>query len=120
MLTIMNDLPENVLGVTADGEVNGDDYENVLMAAMEGKFLHVDKLNILFQLAPGFTGFTFPAMIDDAKIGFKYISRWGRVAVVSDHHLINGYTRLISHILPMPIKVFNNKDMAKAREWISV
>jgi len=119
MLTLIDDLPENVLGVTADGEVTGDDYENVLMAAMEGKFLHVDKLSVLFQLAPGFTGFTFPAMIDDAKIGLKYISRWDKVAVVSDHHLLNGYTRLISHILPAEIKVFSNADLAKAKGWIA-
>src|ERR1700761_2450759 len=110
MLKIIENLPEHVLGLTADGEVTGDEYENVLMPAIEGKFMHVAKLSILFQLMPGFTMFTIPAAIDDMKIGFKYFSQWGRVAIVSDHHVINGYTKLISNILPIEINVFGNDE----------
>jgi len=118
MLNLIDDLPENVLGVVADDQVTGDKYENVLMPAIEGKFLHISKLNILFHLKPGFTGFTLPAVIDDAKIGLKYIRQWGKVAVVSDHPLINGYTQLVSHLMPVDIKVFNNAELAKAKAWI--
>lgn len=119
MLNLIDDLPENTLGVVADGQVTGDEYENVLMPAMEGKFLHIKKLNLLFQLRPGFTGFTLPAVIDDTKIGLKYIRQWGKVAVVSDHHLINGYTRLMSHLMPAEVKVFSNNELAKAKAWIA-
>ncbi|MGN6179891.1 MAG: STAS/SEC14 domain-containing protein [Mucilaginibacter sp.] len=119
MLSLIDDLPETVLGIAADGQVTGEEYENVLMPAMEGRFLHINKLNILFLLKSGFSGFTLPAVIDDAKIGLKYIRQWGKVAVVSDHHLINGYTRLISHLLPMEIKVFNSAELAEAKAWIT-
>lgn len=119
MLTLIENLPENVLGVVADGQVTGDEYENILMPAMEGKFLHVDKLSILFWLKPGFTGFTLPAVLDDAKIGLKYISKWAKVAVVSDHHLINGYTKLMSHLVPAEVKVFGDDELSKAKTWVA-
>jgi hypothetical protein len=119
MLNLIDDLPENVLGVVADGQVTGDEYENILMPAMEGKFLHISQLNVLFQLKPGFAMFTLPAVIDDAKIGLEHIRQWGKVAVVSDHHLINGYTRLISHLIPTEVKVFSNAELAEAKAWVA-
>ena len=41
MLKILNDLPENVLGVTAEGKVTGSDYENILIPAVEKKFSRI-------------------------------------------------------------------------------
>ena len=37
MLKIMNDLPDNVLGVLAEGKITGTDYETVLIPAIEKK-----------------------------------------------------------------------------------
>ena len=37
MLKIMNDLPANVLGVSAEGKITGADYETILIPAVEEK-----------------------------------------------------------------------------------
>ena len=37
MIKIINDLPENVLGIEAEGEVTGLDSESVLITAVEEK-----------------------------------------------------------------------------------
>ncbi len=38
MLKIINDLPENVLGVAAQGKITGTDYETVFIPALKRKF----------------------------------------------------------------------------------
>lgn len=42
MLRIMNDLPDNILGVSAEGKITGTDYETVLIPAVE-KILKAQK-----------------------------------------------------------------------------
>ena len=44
---------------------------------------------MLYDLGKDYTGFDFSAMIDDAKIGMKHLTSWDRVALVSDHSMIN-------------------------------
>ena len=38
MLKIMNDFPENVLGISVEGKITGRDYETVLIPALDEKF----------------------------------------------------------------------------------
>jgi len=38
MLKIINDLPDNVLGVSGEGKITGKDYETVLIPAIAEKF----------------------------------------------------------------------------------
>ena len=69
----MNDLPENILGVSAEGKITGTDYETVLMPAIEEKFKTSKKIRMIYQLGDKFSGFDFTAMLDDAKIGMKHL-----------------------------------------------
>lgn len=119
MLKIMNDLPDNVLGVSAEGKVTAADYETVLIPAIAEKLKMNKKLRILYQISDNFDGFEFAAMVDDAKIGIGHPSVWEKMAVVSDHHLINSVTRFFSHFMLCEIKVFKTEDMGIARTWIA-
>ena len=85
MLKIINDLPDKVLGIEAEGEVTGADHENVLIPAVDEKLKTNKKIRLLYYLSPGFTGVSLKAMIEDAGVGIKNCSAWHRVALVSDH-----------------------------------
>ncbi|CAN5830825.1 hypothetical protein BH11BAC3_BH11BAC3_36910 [soil metagenome] len=119
MLKLINDLPENVIGIEAEGEVTGADYEHVLMPAVDEKLTFNKKIRMLYYLGPGFTGFTLKAMMDDAGVGIKNFSAWDRVAFVSDHQLINGFAKFIGHLIPGEVKVFDNTGLSEAKEWIA-
>ncbi len=69
MLKIMKDLPDKVLGVTAEGKITGTDYETILIPALEEKLKTNKKIRMLYQLGNSFTGFEMSAMLDDAKMG---------------------------------------------------
>jgi hypothetical protein len=53
----MNDLLDNVLGVTAEGKITGSDYERVLIPAVESKFKSHQKLRMIYHLGHSFAGF---------------------------------------------------------------
>jgi len=117
MLKIMNDLPGNVLGVSAEGEVTTSDYESVLIPAIEGKLKTNKKIGMIYQLGTGFKGFEIGAMFDDAKIGMKHAAAWDKVAFVSDHPWVNAM-KFFGHLMPYEIRIFKNSELQQAREWI--
>ncbi len=119
MLKIINNLPGNVLGIEAEGEITGTDYETVLIPAVDEKLKENKKIRFLYYLGSGFTGFSLKAMIDDAGVGIKNYSAWDRVALVSDNHMINGLAQFFGHLLPGEVRVFSNAELDEAKNWIA-
>lgn len=119
MLTIINDLPDNVLGVSGEGKITGKDYETVLIPATEEKLKANKKVRMIYQLGTKFTGFELTAMLDDAKMGMKHLSAWDRIALVSDHEMINTFAKFFGHMLSCELRIFKNAEMGEAKKWIS-
>jgi hypothetical protein len=114
----MNDLPDNVLGISGEGKITGADYETILIPAVEDKLKKHKKISLLYYLGNDYTGFDLKAMFDDAKIGFKHLSDWEKIALVSDHELINTSAKLFGFLLPCKLRTFNNKELEEAKKWI--
>ena len=62
MIELMAGLPENVLGLSAKGEVTGEDYEQILIPAVEERTRRRGKIRLLYHLGPAFTGYTASAL----------------------------------------------------------
>lgn len=71
MIEIIQGLPENVVAVTVSGILTGEDYERVLVPAIEDKVQKYGKIRILYQLGKGFEGFTDSAVLEDARVGIQ-------------------------------------------------
>ena len=99
MLHIMAGLPNNVLGVDAEDQITGADYETVCIPAVEEKFKTHKKLRLHCQPGHDFTGFDAAAMADDAKLGMKHLSSWEKVVLVSDQHLVNSFARFFPYLI---------------------
>jgi SpoIIAA-like len=118
MLKIMNDLPDKVLGVSAEGKITGTDYETVLIPAVENKLKAFKKISMLYQLGDHFTGFDLNAMLDDARVGIKHFSAWEKIALVSDHELINTFAKFFGYMLSCELRIFRNSELDEAKKWI--
>ena len=118
MLKLIEGLPVNVLGVTAEGKITGEDYENVLIPLIEEKLKANKTINMLYHLGNTFDGFSLGAMLDDAKIGIKHLSVWDKIAIVSDHEMINAMIRFFGHLIPCELRIFKNAEIEDARKWI--
>ncbi len=119
MIEIMQDMPENVVAVSASGKVTGEDYDNVLIPEIEGRLKKHEKIRVLYKLGPDFTGFTAGAMWDDAKIGIKHLTAYEKIAVVSDVGWVVNAMKFFSFIMPCPVKTFGNDELQEAKSWIS-
>jgi hypothetical protein len=119
MIQIMNDLPDNVLGVSGEGKIRGADYESVLVPAIEEKLETNKKLRMLYHLGSAFTGFDLSAMLDDAKMGMKHLSAWDRIALVSDHEMINAFAKFFGHMISCELRIFKNNELSEAKKWVA-
>jgi hypothetical protein len=54
MIKMLNDFPDNVLAVSAEGKITGTDYETVLIPAIEEKLKTNKKIRMLYQLGSNF------------------------------------------------------------------
>lgn len=115
----MNDLPDYILGVSAQGTVTGQDYETVLIPAVEEKLKTNKKIRMIYQLGANFTGFDLTAMLDDAKIGMKHLAAWDRIALVSDHQMINTVMKFFGYLLSCEVRIFKNDELEEAKKWIN-
>ena len=63
--------------------------------------------------------FQLPAAWEDFKLGMEHLTRWERIAVVTDvdwiRHTFNAFTFLI----PGEITLFHLDEMTEARAWIT-
>lgn len=119
MLNLIKDLPENVLGVSAEGKVSGKDYETILIPAVEKKLKTHNKMRLLYYIGDKFTGFDATAILDDAKIGVKHWSSWEKIAVVSDNKTLDVLVKFFSHILSCEVCIFKDRELEMAKKWIS-
>lgn len=119
MLTVMKDLPADVLGISAEGKVSGQDYKTILIPAVEEKLKTHRKIAFLYQLNTRFSDFELDAMLEDAIVGMKHLSAWKKVALVSDHKQINAFAKFFSHMIPTEFRVFKNEELPEAKKWIS-
>jgi hypothetical protein len=119
MIEIMSGLPEHVLGFTARGKVTGNDYEAVLIPAIEEKLKKHAKVNLLYHLGADYAGFDLEAMWDDTKIGLQHLTAWQKIAVVTDVDWIRLATKAFGFAMPGHVRVFANNQFDEARAWVS-
>ncbi len=92
--------------------------KHVLIPAVEEKLKTNEKIRMLYHLGNNFTGFDLNAMMDDAKLGMKHLSSWEKIAFVSDHELINTFTKFFGYMLSCEVRIFKNSDLDVAKKWI--
>lgn len=119
MLKRIIDLPDNVLGIEASGRVTADDYQSVLVPALEETLRTIKKVRFLYMLGEGFDGFSGAAAWEDAKVGLKHLTQFDRIAVVTDVDWIQNSIKIFGFALPGEVRVFENHDLQKARDWIT-
>ena len=118
-ISVIKGLPDNVLGLEASGEIEDDDYDDVVIPAVEELLEHTEKARILYLLTEDFEKFEADAMWEDAKMGLHHFGKWERIAFVTDH---KGYRRAVKtfgFLMPGEVKVFSLGELDDAKTWIS-
>jgi hypothetical protein len=118
MLELIPDLPDNVVGVRAVGDVEDDDYEDVLVPAVEAALAGHDKIRLLYVLGAEYEGFEPGAMWEDTKLGARTLGSYERIAVVTDGQWIRRAVKAFGWMIPGEVRVFPLAGLAAATDWV--
>jgi SpoIIAA-like len=119
MIEQISALPDNVVGFRAKGEVTSDDYEQRLVPAIEHALATHDKIRLLYVLGSDFTGYSGGAMWEDGKVGMEHLTRWERIAVVSNQPWIRHAVNILGYLIPGRVKAFELAEENDAAAWIT-
>ena len=119
MLERITDLPDTVLGFKASGELTSDDYRKVLVPAVEEALGKQDKLRLLYVLGDEVTGYSAGAAWQDTKVGLGHVTKWERIAVVSDKEWLRHSVNIFGYLIPGEIKAYPTAEEGEARTWIA-
>ncbi|MES2689286.1 MAG: STAS/SEC14 domain-containing protein, partial [Bacteroidota bacterium] len=77
------------------------------------------QLNYMLVLDTSVKNFTAGAWWQDALLGLKNITKWNRVAIVSDSDGINSFTGIYSVFIPGEFRGFYPEQLKVAIDWVS-
>lgn len=119
MISKIENLPANLVGFRATGEITEKDFTDVVLPEVERLIKETGKLNYLLELDTSIKNFTMGAWFRDAIMGIKHLTKWNRAAIVTDVDGIRMFTTVFSFVIPGEFKGFEHKDLAAAIEWAS-
>lgn len=119
MIEQLPDFPDNVVGVACEGHVTREDYETVLVPAVEAALAGHEKIRLYYEIGPQFAGIDAGAVWEDFWVGMSHLTRWERVAVVTDVDWIRNTMLVFRFLVPGEMKVVPMAEAAEARKWIA-
>jgi hypothetical protein len=119
MIELLKGFPENVVAVTAKGNVTRADYETVLLPTIGKTFERYDKIRVYYELGPAFLSIESGAVWEDFKVGVGHWRHWDRVAVVTDVDWIRRAASAFAFLMPTPVRTFSVAQESEARRWIA-
>ena len=120
MLTVIDQLPDHVFGVRANGEVTKDDLKNVLLPGLESLTERYDEIYYLLVLETKVQNFTAGAWIQDLIAGIKHLSKWKKIAIVTDQEAVEKFTDLFSYISPGEARGYELSELQMAKDWLKL
>ncbi len=119
MLTKIEDVPAYVAGFRATGDVDKNDYDNILVPELERLDKQHGHLHLLMVLETPVKNFTIGAWLQDAWMGLKHFRGWKKIAIVTDESAIESFTDKFGHFIPGETKGFKLSELEAAKKWVA-
>jgi SpoIIAA-like len=122
MIERITEMPAGTVGFRVAGEVEREDYGDVLVPVLRGALDAGGGLRTLYliedldEIEPG-------ALWADAKLGFdlgvRHHGDWVRSAIVTDLDWMARATRLFAWMIPGEARVFETAALEPAKRWVA-
>ncbi len=119
MLSIIQDLPSHVVGIKATGTVNKEDFETVLIPALDDLVERTGKINYLLQLDTEVKNFSLGAWLQDAKVGLTNFTKWNKIAIVTAEKGVEKFSDIFGIAVPGESKGFSPDQLEEAKQWVA-
>jgi hypothetical protein len=117
MIRLRSDLPAGVLGLEAIDDVEKDDYENVLLPAVEAAIAEHGKVRLVYVLGPDFDDYEGEAAWEDLKLGTRHPAAFERIAIVTDARWAGPAIKVFSLLWPGQMRAFRLAELETAKQW---
>ena len=118
MIQKIENLPENIVGFKALGEVTKNDFESIVLPEVQRVIDREGQLNYLLVLDTSIKNFTFGAWMQDIWLG-KHLVQWNRGAIVTNSENIKKFTDIFSKFVPGEFRGFDSAELPQAIQWVA-
>ena len=118
MLTMIEGLPDHVIGIRINDKLRAADYEGQLIPLINEKLERHHKLDLLCCIDGEWKGMEAGAVWQDLRLGLGRIGHWARMAIVSDIKWLENAIKLFGLFSPGELRHFDSDAYAAAREWV--
>jgi hypothetical protein len=122
MIERLENMPPGTLGFRAAGEIEREDYDEVLVPELRRAVQSGSGLRTLYviedleEIEPG-------ALWADSKLGFdvgvRHHDAWVRSAIVTDIGWMARATKLFAWMIPGEARVFPLAELEQAKAWVA-
>ena len=120
MITVIKDAPDNVVAFKATGHVDKEDYEIVVIPAVDELVKKYGKINFLLLIETPVKNFSLGAFLQDLGMGLKHFTKWHKMAIVTESQNVINFTDFFSYIAPGKAKGFIRDDLETAKAWVGL
>ncbi len=117
MIRALDGMPPGVLGFEAVDDVEKEDYEDVLVPAVNAAIAEHGKVRLVYVLGPEFDDYEGGAVWEDLELGARHPASFERVAVVTDARWAGPAIRVLSVLWPGQARAFPLSQLESAKKW---
>jgi hypothetical protein len=118
MLTIIEGLPDRVIGIRITDKLRAEDYETQLIPLVNEKLASHPRLDLLCCIDGEWKGMEAGAVWQDLRLGLGKIGHWARMAIVTDIGWMENAIKLFRLFSPGELRHFGSDDYEAARSWV--
>ncbi|MEZ5075412.1 MAG: STAS/SEC14 domain-containing protein [Solirubrobacterales bacterium] len=117
MIRLLSDMPPGVLGFEAIDDVEKEDYEDVLVPAVEAAIAEHGKVRLVYVLGHEFDDYEGEAVWEDVKLGARHPASFERMAIVTDAKWARPAVKVFSVLWPGRARAFPLTELEAAKRW---
>ena len=117
MIRLISDMPPGVLGLEAVDDVEREDYENVIVPAVEAAIAEHGKVRLVYVLGHEFDEYEGDAVWQDIKLGARHPGSFERMAIVTDARWAGPAMKVFSVLWPGQARAFPLAELDAAKRW---
>ncbi len=107
----------DTVGFLCSGRVTKRDYKTVLLPAVQAALAAHPRIRVYYETTGEFS-LDAGAVWEDLKLGIEHVTRYERLAVVSDVGWLRHAVRTFSFLMPGRVRLFPGAQAALARAWV--
>lgn len=117
MIRLLSHMPAGVLGLEAVDDVEKDDYQNVIVPAINAAIAEHGKVRLVYVLGPEFDDYEGEAVWEDLKLGARNPASFERVAIVTNARWAGPAIKVFSVLWPGQARAFPLSELESAKAW---